>query len=193
MSENVESKIALPDAWRVMNAWVDAYTMQLSAIAEANNSAELQGVVAEATKRTAAEAKRTGSTQDILVAENQKMINQKMRSFSLEEHKELMAIWKRVRKDFSMTGWDLGQEIFYQMDQEKKKLHVWQGNEKGGLYFTLAEGGLAVKFLKFVHEHSNQFNPIAYTKQMLEKQGVTKENFHQYADSLAIVNPWLTI
>ncbi len=194
MNEPIENKIALPEAWRAMNAWVDAYTMFLTALAEANNSEELRGVVADATKRTAAEAKRTGSTQDILVAANQKLINEKMKTFSVEENKELMALWKKVKKDFLMTGWDLGEDINYQLDPTtKKKLHVWQGNERGGLYFSLAEGGLVVKFLKFVQEHSSTFNPVAYTKQMLEKQGITKDNFKQHADSLAIINPWLSI
>ncbi len=49
---------------------------------------------------------------------------------------------------------------------------------------------MAIKFLRWAESNAPNFSPVEYTKQMLMKQGITKENFHQYKDKLAITNPW---
>lgn len=191
-----------PNRWRNMQVWCDAYTLHIEAMAEAHNDRNMRGALSEATKRTAAEAKQTRSQQDVMAAANQKAIESQVKRWSPEEHRELMAIWKLVRTEFMATNWDLAQDISYSLDPvNRKKLLVWQGGAlpptapppKDSLAFSLSYGAIAVRFLKFVAEHSQQFDPLAYTKQMLERQGINAANFDQHQDRLAILNPWKAI
>jgi hypothetical protein len=191
-----------PNRWRNMQVWCDAYTLHLEALAEAHNDRNMRGALAEATKRTASEAKQSRSQQDAMAAVNQRAIEAQVKRWSPEEHRELMAIWKSVRAEFMATNWDLAQDISYSRDAVNgRQLLVWQGGAasptapppKDALKFGLSYGAVAVRFLKFVAEHSQQFDPLAYTKQMLERQGINAGNFDQHQDRLAIINPWKAI
>lgn len=193
---NSDGRIVQPGVWRTMNAWCDAYTAQINAIADARNDPRLKRQVKDALTNAKSEVARTDTNQDHEILRNQRAIAQGMQ-FSLEEHKELIRIWMQVRTEFMATGWDLNEEISYQLDPKTKKhLLVWQGAPgpvnvpppKDALRFTLAQGGLAVKFLKFIGENSMSFDPVEYTKQTLAKQGINEHNFDQA--NLDIVNPW---
>ncbi len=194
--------IANPNQWRSMQVWCDAYTVHLEAMAEAHNNQQMLGALTDATKRTAAEAKQTGSDQDIMAAQNQRAIEAQVRRWSPEEHRELMSMWKSVRAEFMATNWDLAEPVQYALDAvNRRQLLVWQGPElpvhvpppKDALKLSLSYGALAVKFLKFTAENSAKFDPRVYTKQMLERQGINEHNFALHQEKLAIVNPWAAI
>lgn len=187
--------ITKPGDFRAMLAWCDAYTMFLDAIAEARNSRAMQAGLKDSLKHAKAEAKRTGDEQDIMAAANQEAINRHLVGSSPEQHRELLSIWKQVRTELMGTGWDLSEEIHICRDPSSPaKCCLWQGESptppKDALRIPNALGGVARRFLLFVAEYSAKFDPLAYTRQVLERQGITKDNFHLHADKLAITNPW---
>ncbi len=198
----MSTTIADPAKWRGMQMWCDAYSTHIDALAEAFNSGQIRETLVDASKRTASAARQSNAVQDILAAENQRSIENQAKRWSPEDHRVLKAIWSSVRREFLATAWDLGQDIQYCRDAKlPQQMLFWQGEKqavhvpppKDALKFTLAQAGLAIKFLRFVEEHSSKFDPAAYTKQMLLKQGINEHNFDQHRDRLAIVNPWKAI
>ncbi len=184
--------LATPERWRNLSTWVDAYTATLEASADAAQNREITGAVGEAVKETKAAAKATGSLQDRQIAEAQASIQRSMGQFNQEQFRVLINIWHRASVDIKKACWDLNSEVHYAEEQNKEKLRFWQGDSplKDFILLPRQEASLAIKFLRWVESNSPTFSPIEYTKQMLMKQGITKENFHQYKDRLAITNPW---
>lgn len=185
-----------PSNFRAMSTWCDAFTLHLDAVAEARNDPRMRASMADALKRTASEAKRTASEQDVHALRNQQAIaRQATIGSSPEEHREVKAIWKRVKAEMLGTGWDISEEIHIARDPaDPRGCCVWQGPEesppKGCLKLPLSLGGMVRRFLLFIAENSQKLDPVAHTKQVLEAQGITEKNFHQHADRLAITNPW---
>lgn len=184
--------LATPERWRNLSTWVDAYTATLEASADAAQNPEIRGAVGEAMKETKAAAKASGSIEDRQIAEAQASIQRSMGQFNQEQFRVLINIWRRASVDIKKACWDLATEVHFAEEQNKEKLRFWQGDSplKDFILLPRQEASLAIKFLRWVESNSPTFSPIEYTKQMLMKQGITKENFHQYKDRLAITNPW---
>lgn len=184
-------KIIKPGEFQAMSVWLDAFTAMLESAAEAKNNFQIQKEVKESVKHLNSEVKQKNTVEMRTLAANQKAIARQM-AFDPEQHALVMARWKQSKYQILATGWDLSQEIHFEM-LPSGKTRIWQGEEKGGLLLSREDGDAIIVFLKFVHENSEKFDPIEYTKQMLLKQGINAKNFHEYQDKLAITNPWKPI
>lgn len=184
--------IATPEKWKNLSTWVDAYTATLEACADASQHHEIRGAMTDALKEAQSQARVTGSEQDIQIAQAQQRINKTVMNVNHEQLRELINVWLTAAKQIKPTCWDLAADVTYALEPNKEQVRFWQGESptKDFILMPLAPANLAIRFLKFVASNSPSFSPIEYTKQMLIKQGITKENFHLHKDKMAITNPW---
>lgn len=182
---------ALP---RDIKVWVDAYTMQLEASFAAAMNSEVKGEVADAVKRSAADAKsaRDGSAaqfKSAQVAENQRDIQAKVAGFNMDAYHAIRAAWARLSVDLAATGWDLAEDIGFEKLPDG---HVRIQQRKESLLVQREVAQLAYAFLLWVEEASEKADPREYVKRMLSEQGIGPDNFDQHAGRLGIANPWAT-
>lgn len=114
--------------------------------------------------------------------------------FSLEMYKAKRLAWRDLGADIRAASWNLAEDIHYAEQTAGGYLRFWQGDKDataGGLVVDRVKALVLIQFLKFVNAQSAQnSDPIAYTKQMLLKQGINEHNFDRYADRIAFPNPW---
>ncbi len=180
---------AAPGAFQSMLLWTDAFTAMLESGAEARNNSQIRREVNESVKELRAKAKETPTANNKAISANQDAIAAQM-AFDPDAHRALMACWRICKQKLIATGWDLGQDIKFE-PRIGGSFFVWQGDEKTGELFPPQDGNALMLFLKFVYDTSNEKGPKEYTQEMLLKQGINALNFHEYADRLAIANPWL--
>lgn len=180
------------EKWRNLATWVDAYTATLEASADAAQNHEIRGAVRESLTAAKAQAKESGSLEDRQIAEAQARVQQHMGNFNQEQFRVLIRIWLNAAVEIKKASWDLAEAVNFSEEPSKEKLRFWQGEDPRKDFFLLPrqEAAMAIKFLRWVESNSPNFSPLEYTKSMLMKQGITKENFHLYQDKLAITNPW---
>jgi hypothetical protein len=183
------------DGWKTTKSWVDAYTATIEASFDAAMNPEIRSEVNEALKAAQAQALATKSEQDINVARQQAHIARRVGGFSAEQYDIIKKIWKVTAEAIIATSWKLTEEIFYAEEPTKEKLRFWQGDSplKNFILLPRDQSSLFIKFLRFVQSRAERFDPVAHTKQMLESQGINEHNFDEYADKLAITNPWKPI
>lgn len=179
------------DTWKATRMWVDAYTATLEASFDAAMNPEIRSEVGESLKATKSQAVQTGAQQDIQIANSQQRIANAMGRFSMEHYQLFKDIWKRAGREISAAAWDMTQAVTFAEDPDQR-LRFWQGDipTKNFIILDRNEASFAIKFLRFVEAQSGNMDPIAYTKSVLERQGINEHNFDQYADKLAIINPW---
>jgi hypothetical protein len=172
--------------------WLDAYSATLECIADAKNNKTLLKTLKEQVKQLKSNVAQTNTAQDRQMLNNQEMINQAM-SFSTEVHKVKLLAWKDARRDIAAASWNLAEDVHYAEEVKGGYLRFWQGDgDRRDLGFVIdrQKALLAIQFLKFVVQQSQDTDPIAYTKKMLLAQGINAKNFHKHADSIAFPNPW---
>lgn len=173
--------------------WVDAYSMQLEAVAEIMADVKTRRNVEQAIKKAEADLNaNTDPAQEQqlrAVVANQKQILLEMGLFNIEAYRELMTRWRFVRDQVLASGWDLSQELHFDVDEALGVAQVSQGTLKPRP-FMAGEVQVILAFLTFVTNNQNRLDPLEYTKQILQKQGITAENFAEHAEHLCIRNPW---
>ena len=175
--------------------WVDAYTLFNASVAEAKNNPIMVREVNESAKRAEREAFRLRTPESRALAFSQIRIKQLM-TFSLEDHKELMRVWKNASLVILSMDWDLADEVVFQEEASGGRLRFWQGDDPMKRCCTLprSEASLTIQFLRWIEQNSaTQFDPREHVRKMLLKQGINKANFHLHADMLAVTNPWLDV
>lgn len=181
--------------------WVDAYTMQLEAMAEAIASPKVRKSAEDALKRIQADlAIETDPNKaaDLRAAlQNQQKILLDIGTFDLEGYRSTMAAWRRARDQILSAGWDLTQEIHFEVSyasatRERSSVQIINIFPEGGKKqpFMAGEGQAVLCFIQFVAANQERFDPLSYTKQMLTRQGITADNFDDHRDRLCVDNPW---
>jgi hypothetical protein len=173
--------------------WVDAYTMQLEAMAEAIASPKVRKSAEDALKRIQADlAIETDPNKaaDLRAAlQNQQKILLDIGTFDLDGYRSTMAAWRRVRDQIISAGWDLTLEIHFEPDNAAGIVYAYpEGGKKQP--FMAGEAQAALCFIQFVAANQERFDPLSYTKQMLTRQGITADNFDDHRDRLCVDNPW---
>ncbi len=190
-------KIVDPGVWKTIAAWVDAYTATLEVSTDAAMNPEIVGEVTDALKHAQSRALQTGKDHDVRVAQNQQLIANQMKKFTVEQLAQLMAIWKLAKREVLAAAWNLDDEVHFHVEETTtdRPLRFWQGEDpmKNAIVLPRDQSALVIKFLRFIEANSPKFDPREYTKAMLMKQGITEHNFHEYVDRLAITNPWAPI
>jgi hypothetical protein len=176
-----------------MRDWVDAYEVILECNMMAATDPRKHQEIADA--EAAIKADLVIATSDeqreqlrAALAEQQQ-VARVMKSFSAESFFAVRATWRLVREDLLTVGWDLRRDVDF---QGKPNGELW-GRQGGGPFkkWPQEKGLVVATFMHWVMQTQNDVkDPVAYTKAMLERQGITKENFHEHADKLAIRNPW---
>ncbi len=186
-------KLVLPGVWKTMAMWADAYTATLDASTDAAMNPEISNEVMDSLKHAKSRALQTGAKHDIAVAQNQQIIADQMKKFSPAHLAELMKVWMPAKREIVAASWDLNQPVQFHEEQiVDRPIRFWQGENplKDFIILPRTQAALVIKFLRFVEANSPNFDPREYTKAMLMKQGITKENFSQHSDKLGITNPW---
>ncbi len=179
-----------------LRQWLEAFTCVMECAGDAADNAYIKKEVDDNIKLLRSRVKEKADPQAPKLLEAQELIKRQMWAQRPEIHRELMKLWHETVKDIMSYNWDLSEEIHYAEAHKGGPINFWVGDaDDRGLAGKIPVGRhkavLLIKFLKFVREESLTKNPIEYTKQMLLKQGITKDNFHHYADMLAFPNPWL--
>jgi hypothetical protein len=190
----VDADIALPPVVPpTTRLWVDAYTMQLEAIAEIMANPQTRKSVEDAVKKAEADlAANTDPTKDeqlMSLVANQKQILFEMGTFNLEAYRDLMSRWRSVRDQILMAGWDLNVDLDFDPVEALGIVNVSQGGGKPKP-FMAAEAQVMLAFIQFVSNKQDSISPQEHAKQMLLKQGINADNFHEHQDRLGISNPW---
>lgn len=183
-----------PDKWGEMTMWVDAYTVTLEANAEANSDPRVKQRIEGALREIKANlAAATNDEERKALGEavhNQQAILDQLGHFDLEAFNDIRARWRQISSDLLRSGWDLRDKIDFRRKPDGD-LHAKQGKTDIGITWSPATAAVAVTFFAFVNRSQNSIpDPRAYARQLLERQGITAENFDQHADRLAIQNPW---
>jgi|HubBroStandDraft_2_1064218.scaffolds.fasta_scaffold47557_3 hypothetical protein len=174
--------------------WIDAYSATLECIADAKNNQSLLKTLKEQVKQLKSDVAELPTEQNRSLLSNQQIINQAM-EFSNVAHKAMLGLWKEVKKDIAAASWNLADDVHYAEETKGGYLRFWQGDgERRDLGFVVdrQKALLAIRFLKFVVQQSQDTNPINHTKKMLLAQGINEHNFHKHADKIAFPNPWTT-
>lgn len=170
---------------------------------------------ARADRALALEGTEAYTTADGLV-KNQETILTQMQGFDIEAYRSSVALWRSVRQTVLNSGIVLLQPVSvftpgWTTKLTAAKLTVLMTGSPGMervkkltdagtvvvvqapntlVPFRHDEAGVVMGFFSFVDRNRETFDPLAYTKQQLEKQGITAFNFEQHRDRLAIDNPW---
>jgi hypothetical protein len=172
--------------------WLDAYSATMECIADAKNNVTLQKVLKEQVKQLKSDVAELNTENNRSLLHNQEIINMAM-GFSNEVHKAKLQLWKEVRKDITAASWNLAEDVHYAEETKGGYLRFWQGDgDRRDLGFVVdrQKALVAIQFLKFVVQQSQDTDPVAYTKKMLLAQGINQHNFHKHADAIAFPNPW---
>lgn len=182
-----------PEVPPTTRLWVDAYTMQLEGIAEAIASPRVRAAAADALRQAESalkvEANEEKADQLRSVIANQKQVLMEIGSFNVEAYRDLMAHWRSVRDQILRQGWDLTLDLDFERDDATGFVNVKQGRGRPQP-FMAAEAQVALAFINFVNANQEKFDPLSYTKKILERQGINAANFADHADRLCITNPW---
>lgn len=122
--------------------------------------------------------------------------------------------WASVKRDLRIFGLELGESLMlapeilnpqakpthgqalvrweYAMKKWEKEpwLEISHELEVVPVRFRGRDALLALGFISFWIQQCNKVDPIEETKKMLNRQGITAENFAEHADRLMIKNPW---
>jgi hypothetical protein len=172
--------------------WLDAYSATMECIADAKNNATLQKVLKEQIKQLKSDVAQLNTENNRSLLHNQEIINMAM-GFSNVVHKAKLQLWKEIRKDITAASWNLAEDVHYAEETKGGYLRFWQGDgDRRDLGFVVdrQKALVAIQFLKFVVQQSQDTNPVEYTKKMLLAQGINEHNFHKHADAIAFPNPW---
>lgn len=123
----------------------------------------------------------------------------------MASYHELKESWKRVRATMQIFGLELGDDLeiapLAVLQPDTKAFRVWLTNPRlevsRGLEKPLVfEGRDALTALGFLNVYIQQcetVDPAARIRQVLEAQGITKDNFHERVGAgSGIRNPWDT-
>lgn len=170
---------------------------------------------ARADRALAPEGSAAYTAADGLV-KNQETILAQMQGFDIEAYRASVALWRSVRQTVANAGLALTRPVSVFTPGWTEKLapaqlarimanspgmeRVKKLTDAGTVVVVQApntlvpfrhdEAGVVMGFFSFVERHREKFDPLAYTKQTLQKQGITEANFEQHRDRLAIDNPW---
>jgi len=74
---------------------------------------------------------------------------------------------------------------------DPKGLALFRENENARMVIPHPEAQCAANFLTFyIESYSKGVDPRQYVRSVLHNSGITRENFHEHSDKLAITNPW---
>jgi hypothetical protein len=173
--------------------WLDAFAVTLECnVASAMNPELLQQVIdAEKHIRADLVAATSDAERDQLSAAlgNQRHILHTMKAFNLESHNAMMVTFRAIREDFLKAAFDLRRNVDF---EGRPNGELWARQGKGPwMKWSQDQGHVVLAFMRWVYDKQTEVrDPGAYTRKMLEQQGITRENFHEHADKLAIRNPW---
>lgn len=170
--------------------WVDAFTVQLDVLAEGFENPTLVRSVMDGAKEIVA-AHGAGSP----VAANQASVMDRFRRHDYEQWRVVREAWRVLGAKLVAHGWSPF-DMAMERDPFGKKHHAILVHETDALAKPLPlgtqEAMLVEAFLRFVAEtaQNDTFDPRVEIKARLEKQGITKDNFHLHAGRLLISDPW---
>lgn len=181
---------------RTLKYWLESFTCIQECSADAADNSEIKRSVDDNIKLLRSRVKEKADPQAPKLLEQQLLIRAQMWARRPEMHVELMKLWRVAEREIRAFGWDLGDEVHYGEVTKGGKLRFWQGDKDkpptdSKYQLDRMTAVMAIKFLKFVAAESQTNDPVEYTKQMLLKQGINKDNFHLYQESLAFPNPWI--
>jgi len=179
-----------------LEQWLTAFTCIQECSADAADNSEIRRSVSDNVKMLRARVKENADPQAERLLASQELIQRQMFAQRPEISRLILAEWRIAMVDIRAYCWDLTQPVHYHEGPVKGGVILfWQGD--AGLQDNSTKTQvsrrtalMAIKFLKFVKAMGEESDPIKYTQQMLEKQGITADNFHLYADQLAFPNPW---
>lgn len=175
--------------------WLNAYTCIQECSADAADNSEIKRSVDDNIKLLQSRVKEGADPQAKKLLETQLMVKRQMWARRPEIHNAFMDLWKKTMQDIKSYSWDLSEDVHYAESYKGGPINFWQGDPDdrgptGKIPVSRDRAILIIRFLKFVSAESERMNPIEYSKQMLMKQGINKDNFHLYADLIAFPNPW---
>jgi hypothetical protein len=179
-----------------MERWADAFAATIEIRAEAAHDAEIRKTLTDATRKVKSmDLGADEKNKREHLVEGQEMINMAVRKLGMDDYNDQKVRWKRLKPKIIGSGWDLHQEIHFELT--RTGILVWQGGDdiltktRSGIPFSGADAAMVNAFLEFVQAYAErQIDPRIYTQQLLESQGVTRENFHLHAENIAFDNPW---
>lgn len=180
-----------------MRAWCDAFTVQIEAQGQAYQDPKLRQTVVDAVAaaQSAADALAdgwSGKKEALENLANQKRVLEFIDRFDWDAYKDYRSAWKRVRGELLLTSFDLRQPITFDTGNDG----ITRLSQRGGgapLRLTGKEATVAVEFLQWVDQNQQQFDPLHYTKMILERSGIrSSSDFEANKDKMTITNPWAT-
>jgi hypothetical protein len=171
--------------------WIDAYTAHLEGVAEATSSTALRKEMVKALDTATNNARADSSEENVTILQQQQdaMNRSRVGLFNREAFALVMQLWKQVAQAIKSAGFILSEDIDVEMlpsgeyafSQFKNRVRC--PNEMGQVFLAF------VKFCAARSEESRE-SPNDYVKRVLAGQGITKDNWHIYADKTAIADPW---
>lgn len=188
-------RIITPGEVPTLRQWLEAFTCVQECAGDAADNSYIKKEVDDNIKMLRSRVAEKADPQAPRMLELQEHIKRQMWAQRPEIHQELMKLWRETMTDILSYNWDLTKEVYYAELVKNGPIYFWQGDGDdrgiaGKIPVARSKAVLVIRFLKFVAEESRTKNPIEYTKEVLLKQGINKDNFHYYADLLAFPNPW---
>ena len=122
-----------------------------------------------------------------------------IRKMDIEKYRESAEAWKRVKASIAAFGLSLDDDLTlaplpHEMNtklwREAPWVEVYHPNETKPLRFTGRDAMTAIGFFAFFINAVQNRDPRQEIRRSLEKQGITKDNFHEHVGLLGIANPW---
>lgn len=118
----------------------------------------------------------------------------------MEQYKDLRASWKRVQRAIEFFGLDMSEELTIAPLPQEMATKKWQANPwlevfrptdmAHGVPFKGRDALTAFGFINFYIQQCETLDPSKKVREMLEAQGITKENFDVMLAGTSIANPW---
>lgn len=123
-----------------------------------------------------------------------------------KRYREMSKAWDTVRKQLQIFGLELDEnqmEMWPDPFEVKAnartqvdwlanpELKLWRKLDIVPIHYRGAEAVVALAFLDFFVNSTTKIDPRVRVREILNQQGITKANFHEYEHKLLIQNPFI--